>query len=150
MFLFNPFSSTPARSTSTLAPRSLHLTFKILSLNQIRDIVIIIVIVIPAVLFVAAVPVPAAAAVLFLQALVALGQFAQRRQTVRPKLVENPRDEFGEFLVFARAVDGEGVGGDRGVDWRMEKLVSGTSGDGRIEGEQGRVRRLKWWLAWKM
>ena len=31
-------------------------------------------------------------------------------------MVEDAGDEFGEFFVFAGAVDGEGVGGDGGVD----------------------------------
>lgn len=32
-------------------------------------------------------------------------------------MVENARHEFGEFFVFACAVDGECVGGDGGVDY---------------------------------
>lgn len=107
------------------APSSLHLAFEILPLDQIRDIVIIVVVFVSAVLLVARVPVPAAAAaVLFLQALVALRQFAQRGQAVGPELVEDAGDEFGEFLVFARAVDGEGVGRNRRMDWKMGWEIS--------------------------
>jgi hypothetical protein len=31
-------------------------------------------------------------------------------------LIEDAGDELGEFFIFAVAVDGEGVGGDGGVD----------------------------------
>ena len=116
-FLFKPLLFTSGTLISfqhRLLAHSFHLAFKILPLDQVRNIVIVVVVV-PAVLLVAPVPTHAAA-VLFLQALVAFRQFAQRGQTVRPKLVEDARHEFGELLVFARAVDGEGVRGYRGVD----------------------------------
>lgn len=52
-----------------------------------------------------------------LHVLVALGQLAERGQRVRAELVQDARDELGELLVLAVAVDGEGVGGNRGVNW---------------------------------
>lgn len=156
LFLFKPplYFLTPSASLllkyvptnySAAAPSSLHLAFEILPLDQIRDIVVIIVVVVSAILLVARVPVPAAAAaVLFLQALVALRQFSQRGQTVGPELVEDAGDEFGEFLVFARAVDGEGVGRNRRVDWWKwdGQSALGVTSEGREigwEGEEGRV-----------
>jgi hypothetical protein len=42
--------------------------------------------------------------------LVALGEFSERGKGVGAELVEDTRDEFGEFLVLAVSVDGEGVG----------------------------------------
>lgn len=51
-----------------------------------------------------------------LHALVALGELAQGSERVGAELVQDAGDELGELLVLAVAVDGEGVGGDRGVD----------------------------------
>lgn len=78
--------STRFSYISSVGSHSLHLAFEILPVDQIRNIVVIVVVVFPAVLFVAPFTAPAAA-VLFLQALVALGKFTQRGQTVGPKLV---------------------------------------------------------------
>ncbi len=84
----------------------LNLTLEILPSHQVRYIIIVLL------LRLAALP-----AVLLLQILIALGQFAQRGEGVGPELVEDAGDEFGEFFVFAGAVDRECVGGDGGVDW---------------------------------
>lgn len=56
-------------------------------------------------------------ALILLHALVALGQLAEAGQAVWAKLVEDARDELGKLFVFAVAVQGEGVGGERGLDW---------------------------------
>ena len=52
-----------------------------------------------------------------LHVLVALGELAERREAVGAKLVQDTGDELGEFLLLAVAVEGEGVGGDGGVDY---------------------------------
>jgi len=55
-----------------------------------------------------------------LHVLVALGELAERGKRVGAKLVQDAGDELGELLVLAVAVDGKGVGGDRGVDYRPD------------------------------
>lgn len=50
-----------------------------------------------------------------LHVLVALGQLAQRRKRVRAELVQDARYELSELLVLTIAVDGKGVGRNRGV-----------------------------------
>lgn len=51
-----------------------------------------------------------------LEALVALSELAERSERVGAELVKDARDELGELLVLTVAVEGEGVGGDSGVD----------------------------------
>jgi hypothetical protein len=46
---------------------------------------------------------------LFLHALVALSELAQRGQRVGTQLVENSRDKLRQLLLFAVAIDGKGV-----------------------------------------
>lgn len=53
-----------------------------------------------------------------LEALVALGKLAQRGKRVRSQLVQDTGNELRQLLVLTVAVDGEGVRGNRGVDWR--------------------------------
>ena len=77
---------------------SFYLSFKVLTLHQIRDLVVVI--------FAAFLLLPA---LLLLQALVALRQPPQTGEGVRAELVEDAGDEFGELFVFAVAVDGEGI-----------------------------------------
>ena len=79
--------------------RLLHLalTLKVLALDQIRYLIVIIVLL--ALLALAA----------LLQALVALGQLPQAGERVRAQLVQEARDQLGELLVLAVAVDCEGV-----------------------------------------
>ena len=91
--------------------RSFDLTLEALPRHQIRDIIVIVII--------AILLVPARTcrgALLLLHALIALGEFPQARETVGTQLVENTGDELRQLFVFAVAVDGEGVGGDSGVD----------------------------------
>lgn len=80
----------------------LHLAFEVLPCNQVGNIIVIILVLIPT--------------VLFLQALVALRQLPQRSQAVGTELIEDTGDELGEFFVFAVAVNGKGVGGYGSVD----------------------------------
>lgn len=84
----------------------LNLAIKRLPRNQVRDVVIVVVLLLLAPL----------AALLLLHRLVALGELAQLVQRVRAQLVEDAGDQLGELLVLAVAVDGEGIGGDGGVD----------------------------------
>jgi len=133
-------------------PLPLHLldfTLEILPRDQIRDIIIVL-IVPPSQPF----PLPARAAVLLLQALVALGQLAEGGQAVGAELVEDAGDEFREFFVFAGAVDGEGVGGDGGVDCGGGLGGAGFAGE---EGGRGRGREVEdegklegRWRGWRM
>ena len=53
-----------------------------------------------------------------LHVLVALSQLAERGKRVRAELVQDAGDELGKLLVLAVAIDGEGVGGDGGVDYK--------------------------------
>lgn len=50
------------------------------------------------------------------QSLVRLGELSERGKRVGAELVEDTGDELGEFLVLTVTVDGEGVGGESGVD----------------------------------
>jgi hypothetical protein len=56
--------------------------------------------------------------------LVALGEFSERGKGVGAELVEDTRDEFGEFLVLAVSVDGEGVRWDSGVDCKYNGTLA--------------------------
>jgi hypothetical protein len=85
------------------------LGFEVLSGNQIGDVLIIIVVLLVSVL-----------TLLLLHALIALGQFAERCKRIRSELVENAGDEFGQFLVLAIAVNGEGVGRNGGVHYSYQ------------------------------
>lgn len=76
----------------------LDLALKVLALDQVGDIVLIV------------------GLLALLHILVRLGELAERGEGVGAKLVEDAGDELGELLVLAVAVDGKGVGGDRGVD----------------------------------
>ena len=99
-----------SRPNQNHPPLSFNFTLKVLAGDQIGDIVIVILVLIPTA------ATTATATFLLLQALIALGQFAEGGEAVGAELVEDAGDEFGEFFVFAVAVDGEGVGGDGGVD----------------------------------
>ena len=81
----------------------LDIVLEVLTLHQLRDILILLLLTLTT-------------GLVLLQVLVALGQLAQGGQTVGAELVEDAGDELGEFLFFAVAVEGEGVGGDGGVD----------------------------------
>jgi len=136
-----PSRDSPSPS-SPPPPLPLHLldfTLEILPRDQIRDVIIIL-IVPPSQAF----PLPARAAVLLLQALVALGQLAEGGEAVGAELVEDAGDEFREFFVFAGAVDGEGVGGDGGVD------CGGGLGGGVCRGGRGEGGREGRWRGWRM
>ena len=78
---------------------------KVLALHQIGDIILVVVL-----LF---------TGLVLLHVLVGLGELAERGEAVGAKLVEDTGDELGEFLLFAVAVKGEGVGGDGGVDFKF-------------------------------
>jgi hypothetical protein len=84
-----------------------NLVLKVLSCNQIRDVIVIIV----AFLLVA---------LRLLHGLVALSQLSKRGEGVGAELVEDAGDEFSELFVFASSVDGKGVGWDCGMDYRLK------------------------------
>ena len=74
--------------------------------------------------------------------MIALRQLAQRGKAVGAELVKDAGDEFGEFFVLAVAVDGEGVGGDGGVDCMRGGLACShaeTKEAGMPEGTGGQV-----------
>lgn len=95
----------------------LDLALKVLALDQLGDLVVVVL---------------ALAALGLGHGLVALGELAERGQGVGAELVEDAGHELGELLVLAVAVDGKGVGGDRGVDCCGMLALSGSSfsGDG--------------------
>lgn len=92
-------------SSVTLQLPSLDFALEVVPRHQIRDIIVIVICLLLSVF-----------AFLLLHALVALGQFAQGGERVGAQLVENTWDQLREFFVFTVSVDGEGVGGDGGVD----------------------------------
>jgi hypothetical protein len=75
----------------------LGLVLEVLALNEIGDLVVVL-------------------ALLLLEVLVALGELAEGSKRVGAELVEDTRDKLGELLVLTVTVDGEGVGGDSGVN----------------------------------
>jgi hypothetical protein len=85
--------------------RLFNICLEVLSLYQVRNIVLILIILLVV-----------AGTLFLLQALVALGQLAQGSQAVGAQLVQDTGNELGEFLVLAVAIDGESVGGDGSVD----------------------------------
>lgn len=94
-----PFQQIP----TFIFPFLLDVLLEVLALNQIRDIVLIIVLLV----------LPAFA---LLHLLIAFGELAQRRKAVGAELVENAGNELGQLLLLAVTVEGERVGRDRGVD----------------------------------
>ena len=82
----------------------LNIAFEVLTLNQIGDIILLVVLL------------ALTTGLVLLHVLVALGELAERGKAVGAKLVQDPGNELGEFLLLAVTVEGEGVGGDGGVD----------------------------------
>lgn len=78
------------------------LALEVLALDELRYLVIIVVLLL--------------ALSALLHALVALGKLAEGSERVGAELVEDTGDELGELLVLTVAVEGEGVGGDGGVN----------------------------------
>lgn len=78
------------------------LALEVLALDQLRYLVIIVVLLL--------------ALGALLHALVALGKLAEGSERVGAELVEDTGDKLGELLVLTVAVEGEGVGGDGGVN----------------------------------
>lgn len=78
--------------------RLLDLALEVLALYELRDLVII-----PLLL-------------VLLEVLVALSELAKGGQRVGAELVEDTGDELRELLVLTISVDGEGIGGDGGVN----------------------------------
>lgn len=91
--------------------------------NEVGDVIIILIVVLTLTL-------------LLLHALVALGKLAQRCERVRAELVKDTGDELGELLVLTDTVDGEGVGGYRGVNCRV--IVSTCTASRARRGWSGR------------
>jgi len=83
----------------------LNIAFEVLTLNQIGDIILLVVLL------------ALTTGLVLLHVLVALGELAERGKAVGAKLVQDPGNELGEFLLLAVTVEGEGVGGDGGVDY---------------------------------
>jgi hypothetical protein len=87
----------------------LDLALEVLTLHEIGDIILIVILLV---------------ALGLLHVLVGLGELAERGEAVGTQLVEDAGDELGELLLLAVTVEGEGVGGDGGVDWMKEWVVS--------------------------
>lgn len=88
----------------------LGLALEVLTRNKVRDVVIVLILLLLTL------------TLLLLHALVALGELAEGGQRVGTELVEDAGDELGELLVLTVAVDGEGVGGDGGVDCAKSQI----------------------------
>lgn len=91
-----------------LRRRLFDLALEVLAGNQVGDVVVILTTLL----------------VLLGHVLVALGELAQGCEGVGSELVQDAGDELSELLVLAGSVDGEGVGGDSGVNWSL--------GDGQL------------------
>lgn len=87
----------------------LDIALEVLALDQIRDIILLIVLL------------ALSTALALLHVLVALGKLAQRRETVGAQLVQDTGDQLGEFLLLTVTVQSEGVGGDGGVHFLSKK-----------------------------
>lgn len=74
------------------------LALKVLALDEVGDLVVVL------------------ALLVLGHGLVALGKLAEGGEGVGAELVEDAGDKLSELLVLGLAVDGKGVGGDRGVD----------------------------------
>jgi hypothetical protein len=83
----------------------LNLALEVLALNEVGDIILIIILLVTA--------------LGLLHVLVALSELAEGGQGVGAELVQDTGDELGELLLLAVTVEGEGVGGDGGVDYRI-------------------------------
>ena len=92
----------------------LNIALEVLTLNQIGDIILLVVLL------------ALTTGLVLLHVLVALGKLAQRLEAVGTQLVQDTGDEFGEFLLLAVAVEGEGVGGDGGVDFILSISIQFT------------------------
>lgn len=90
----------------------LDIALEVLAFNQIRDIILIIILL------------ALGTGLVLLHVLVALGELAEGGEAVGAKLVQDTGDELGEFLLFAVTVESEGVGGDRGVNFIESESVS--------------------------
>ena len=102
-------AQTNVRNTSETIPAQpllLDLAIESLPCHKVGNVVIVIFSLLVSVL----------SALLLLHALIAFCQLAQRSETVRPKLVQDTGDEFGQFFVLAIAVYCEGVRGHRGMN----------------------------------
>lgn len=105
------------------------LALEVLALDELGDLVVVVTTLL--------------ALTALLEALVALGELAEGSKGVGAELVEDAGDELGELLVLTVAVDGEGVGGNSGVDcavlvWLSESAVRGivfrhTLGGGEVD-----------------
>ena len=76
------------------------LALKVLASDQVGDVVIVLTTLL----------------VLLGNVLVALSELAEGSKGVGSELVQDTRDELSQLLVLAGTVDGEGVGGDSGVN----------------------------------
>ena len=92
----------PLQYSSAVNLLNVGLCLEVLSRDEFWDVVLIVIILVVLAF--------RALTLLLLHALVALGQLAQGGQGVGTELVEDARDELGQFLVFTVSVDGEGVG----------------------------------------
>ena len=83
----------------------LNIALEVLTLHQVGDIILIVILL------------ALSTALGLLHVLVALGELTEGGEAVGTQLVQDTGDELGEFLLLAVTVEGEGVGGDGGVDF---------------------------------
>ena len=98
------------------------LALEVLTLDKIRNVIIVLLLVLTL--------------DTLLHALVALGELAEGSERVGAKLVKNAGDELGQLLVLTVTVDGEGVGGDGGVDYGGHVSTFEIGDDGGVRFSQ--------------
>ena len=79
-----------------------NLALEVLTLHQVGDVVFIVILLI--------------ASLGLLHVLIGLGELAEGGEAVGAQLVQDTGDELGELLLLTVTVEGEGVGGDGGVN----------------------------------
>lgn len=106
------------------------LALEVLTLDKVGDVIIVLLLVLTL--------------DALLHALVALGELAEGSERVGAKLVENAGDELGQLLVLTVTVDGEGVGGDGGVDYGGHVSIFEIGGDGGLSYSNSPLGAAKW------
>ena len=101
-FNFPCHSRTPGYTIVSCRLSLLDLVLEVLALDEVGNLIIVL------------------ALLALLHVLVALGELSEGGERVGAELVKDAGNELSELLVLAVAVDGEGVGGDGGVNYNRQ------------------------------
>lgn len=112
-----------------------NLALKVLTLHKVGDIILIIILLLTT--------------LALLHVLIALGELAEGSEAVGAELVQDARDELGELLLLAVAVEGEGVGGDGGVDFIVMLAFAVFLFSSSTSSARKRMLRVKEGLAYR-